>query len=91
MLMLLENSKQFQMHYSSVPGKQLLYDRRRTPEIVSSVLFFVETLMKHSKLTDKKKGKRPMGAMLNIVLHELEKQLNWFCGRPPQIATTRAK
>lgn len=66
------------MHYFSVPGKQLLYAGRRTPETVSSVLFFIKTLMKHSKLTVKKreKEKRPMGVMLNMVLHELEKQLN---------------
>lgn len=76
MLMLLENSKKFQMHYSSVLGKRLLYAGKRTPETVCCVLFFVKTLMKHNKLLQKKKGKRPIGAMVNIVLHELEKQLN---------------
>lgn len=74
--MLLESSKQFQIHYSSVPGKQLLYAGKRSPEMVSFVSFFVKTLMKGSKLTVQKKGKRPMGAMVNVVLHELQKQLN---------------
>lgn len=44
--------------------------------MVSFVSFFVKTLMKGSKLTVQKKGKRPMGAMVNVVLHELQKQLN---------------
>lgn len=55
--MLLENSKKFQMHYSSVLGKWLLYAGKRTPETVCCVLFFVKTLMKHNKLLQKKKRK----------------------------------
>lgn len=36
------------------------------------VLFFVKTLMKHSKLTAQKKRKETHGAVVNVVLHELQ-------------------